>query len=160
MSELIITKQYNTYHLTYDFINKMNLCGISNTTNSLYWIYKAINEGKTLLEIATTYIYNSDYDGNCLTNSTCGLFEAYECFKNGSFFDANDAMYLSSRSGIISSFQNHNTENQLFYISFTFRDLVIQLDGPEFFDWLNNIANFDSNEYDDNEEEIEEEYEE
>jgi hypothetical protein len=114
-----------------NFLKKIEICIKPRSENS--WIFKAIKDNTSLVDIASRYLDLSDYDGNYLTSATDALFEAFISFKNNNYIDSEEAGYLLGRSGIIDQYID-SKNNIITY--FTVRDLIDELDGPEFNKWL------------------------
>ena len=122
-----------------EFVNKINLCLMDNQDNEDRWILEFIQEKKSLLEIAKHY--NRDYDYEYASSTCGGLFDAYIHFKKGTDFDEVAASYLSTRAGVIgSSIQYDEDKEFVGMIYLTVKDLILDLDGSEFFSWLNKLA--------------------
>lgn len=129
----------NTLPFSQEFTNKLNLCLLNNQDIEDKWILQFILDNISLLDIAKRY--NQDYDYNYSSSTTSGLFDAFIHFKQGTTFDVVAASYLSSRSGIIARSIQYD-ENKIFsdILYFTVNDLILELDGPQFFVWLNQLA--------------------
>lgn len=130
--------EFTTRKLSEKFVQKVNLCLLAEK-NCNEWIWSFIQERKSLLEIAKHY--NVNYDGEYLKATCCGLFDAYIHFKENKEFDTIAASYLSERSGVLGSFVIKDKYDKFVdMINFTVVDLISELDGEEFFTWLDNLA--------------------
>jgi hypothetical protein len=129
----------NTRPFSQEFTNKFNLCLLHNQDIEDKWISQFILDNISLLDIAIRY--NIDYDFNYASSTTSALFDAYIHFKQGKPFDVVAASYLSSRSGIISRSIQYDA-NKIFIdiLYLTVNDLILELDGTQFFVWLNQLA--------------------
>lgn len=124
--------------LSQDFLKKMILCLQKESPN--YWIVEYVMSGKTTLEIASRYLELSDYDGNFLTSSIDALFDAFIAFKDLRLIDSQQAAYLSNRSGGLGQYVNSMESDTINMIFFSVRDLIHELDGPDFESWLVEIG--------------------
>lgn len=130
--------EFNTRQLSDKFIKESHSC-LLNKKNINEWIWYFIQEGKSLLEIAKHY--NANYNGEYVRSSCSGLFDAFIHFKENKEFDFNAASYLSNRDGILG---RHvildDYENIVVMINFTVVDLILELEGDEFFIWFDNLT--------------------
>jgi hypothetical protein len=138
MTEPVEIEKQNTF--SKDFLDKIKLC--IKPENPDYWILDAIINQKNLLEIASKYLDESDYDGNFLTSTVDAMFEAFISFKEGKYIDSEEALYLSSRSGVLAQYVDYCTEKILI---FTVRELIKEIDGPQFDLWLFENGNSEAN---------------
>ncbi len=93
-----------------------------------------------MLEIATEFLNNDNWDGNFLTSSTSALFDAFICYKQQKEFDCEEALYLCTRGGSIGSYKTFNELGEFTMVFFGPKDLIRELDGEGFFVWLNSLA--------------------
>ena len=133
--------------LSPEFNNKLNLClshnkdicDDSEDEDNNTWILGYIQEKKSLLQIANKYNYS--YDGEYASSTCGGLFDAYIQFKQNRDFDTVAASYLSTRAGVLASSIQYDADKKFIgMIYLTVKDLILELDGTEFFSWLNKLA--------------------
>lgn len=130
--------EFNTRQLSEEFVKKLDICLVKKNSNE--WIWSFIQEGKSLLEIAKHYNANYD-DDECGKSTTSSLFNAFIHFKENKEFDSITAAHLSNRDGILGHHViKDDSANFVDLIHFTVVDLIQELDGDEFFIWLNKLA--------------------
>jgi hypothetical protein len=129
----------NILPFSHEFSTKLNSCLLNNQDDENKWILQFILDQKSLLDIAKRF--NIDYDFNYTSSTTSALFDAFIHFKEGKSFDVVAASYLSSRSGIIARSIQYDA-NKIFIdiLYLTVNDLILELDGTQFFVWLNQLA--------------------
>lgn len=148
MTNIVVS---NFSQFSEDFLRKLFLCLSSepNEPNSnLGWIFLDILQNKTIEEIARKYIEVDNYNGNCSTSTSSAIFDAFLCYKENRHYEPMDALYLSNRNGSIGSYETYHQNGALQMIFFGAKDLIKELDGEDFFFWLDNLA--DIGEYEDN----------
>ena len=131
--------QTNTnIQLSPEFYFKAISSGLTDESNEFNWIWKDILGGKTLSEIAEKFFAHTEWDGDCFTDTSSGILNAYLMYKNGHKIPLEDLRYLRNRSGVITSKCIDEEENfEPIYHHFTCLDLIEELDGTDFFDYLN-----------------------
>ncbi len=115
----------------------MSASQISNqyTTYPNYsWIFEWIKT-RSLLDIAVEYLKVSNYNGECRTSTSGGMFNAFICYKLGQKISRADAIYLNGRSGVISYYDPATGADKDLYVRATIRSL----DGPGFDEWFDNL---------------------
>lgn len=108
--------------------------------NRLETILMSILNNKSLLEIAQEYNIQSNYNNNYLTQTSCGLFDAYIHYKNNKNFDLKGALYLRSRAGTLGTFKIQDGSGNSSMIFLSVREIIREIDGTNFFVWLNKLA--------------------
>jgi len=131
-------------NFTQDFLSKINRCIKPGSSN--HWIVQDIINGSTAFEIATKYLDRSDYDGDFLTSTTDGLLDAFITFKENRSIDPSEAAYLANRAGGLGQCFDDEFEGRINLSIFSVRDLIRELDGSEFDDWLINSGKTSSGE--------------
>lgn len=145
--------------LSESFIKKIELCKNGTIDKEFNWIFVDLLEGRSALDIANKALEFSDYDGDCLTSATHGLFDAFVSYKNESIIDSDDAAYLSNRAGPIGYYNIEESDGVTKMEIFSVRDIIRELDGEGFFVWLKLMG--ESNEFEDEfEDEFGDEFEE
>jgi len=122
-----------------DFYNKLYMCYITdNFCDSTIWIYNFILKNKSLEEISIEYLKKINHNDN-INKLTCSkLFDAFIKFKKNQQIDKNDALYLSQNTGIISQYELFDTDYKFKIIYLSVENLIREMDGEEFFHWINN----------------------
>lgn len=139
MSEII---QQTNIHQYQNIIAELSKCDKNQTIDL---IIQLIIDNKSLLDIAIEYLRISKYSGFCNESTCCGLFDAFINYKTNKNFNYFDALYLSSRSGIIGQYQDINNSNKFKTVSV--RYLIREMDGIAFFEWMEKLATYAEKEY-------------
>lgn len=132
----IQTQTSNPSQITENFLNILKLCEVDVEHHKLHWIYISIIEKKPLIQIATEYLEKSNYDKLGISDPRDNLFDAYIKYKNGLDIDSNDAVYLLDKKGNLDMCVSKDDDGNKKIIFFNVRDLIKELDGNDFFDWV------------------------
>lgn len=117
-----------------EFNEKLKIC---SNNEIVQWICRCLTKGMSMLEISKSCINQFDLIENYLEATDIAFFEAFISYKEKKYFDKEEAFYLNSRAGIIG--QHYDAKNKKMWF-FTTKDLIKELDGNEFFIWLNKTA--------------------
>lgn len=142
----MIKLNYNKINmLSTEFKNKLTLCYLCKDDNDIFfeYIYRSILEKKSLEKIAYEYLILSNYNGQCKTSIICGFFDAYYKYINNKEYNSLDALYLNSRVCNIGQYELLDVNGEFKIIFINIKDLIYELDGKNFFDWLNELAKQD-----------------
>lgn len=126
------------FQISEEFRLKAINSGLTNESNEFHWIWKEILDGTNLSEIAEKFFEHTEWNGDCMTDTSSGILNAYLMFKSGIKIPLDDLIYLRNRSGIITSkYTDENENSEPICHHFTCLDLIKELGRKEFFDMLN-----------------------
>lgn len=121
-----------------EFYDKLYMCYITgNFFESTIWIYSYIMQNKSLEEIAQKYINSINCENDPDKLSCWKLFDAFLKFKQNIKSDFN--FDKNSNSGIISYYELLDSNYKFKIIFLTVEDLIKEMDGEYFFNWIDNI---------------------
>lgn len=122
--------------ITENFLNILKLCEVDVEHHKLHWIYISIIEKKPLIQIATEYLEKSKHNKLGTSDPRDNLFDAYIKYKNGLDIDSNDAVHLLDIKGNLDMCVSKDDDGNKKIVLFNVRDLIKELDGNDFFDWV------------------------
>lgn len=126
------------FQVSQEFYIKATNSGLTDESNDFNWIWQDIQNGKSLCEICSRFIEFTEWDGDCYTDTSSAILDAFVSFKNKQKIPIEDKKYLRNRSGVITTkCVDEDDNSEPIYYHFTCHDLILELDGSEFFDWLN-----------------------
>lgn len=130
-------KYKNKLKYSNDFVEKINLCKNNLGLNNYGWIYRYIFLNKPLIDIAKKFLLDAYYNKE---NVCYELFCAYYKFKNNISISWKLARYLKYSLGILGTGWYYDNENKFRIIFFTIKDIIKELDGEEFFIWIDKMC--------------------
>ncbi len=125
-------------HFSKEFIKKINLCKNDLVSNLFYWIFDDIFKENSILDISEKFI--DKYTNIGLAQTLYEIFEIFILFKNNQVIDYKKARYLYYCNGIISTSYYFNSQGKFTVIFLTVKDIIRELDGDEFFIWLEKMC--------------------
>jgi hypothetical protein len=130
-------------HLSKDFIKKLNLCKNNLDETNFGWIYYKLLASNSVIEIAYIYLKKSKYNGDYFFDFNSELFNAFCYYKNNSkkYYNYNIARYLCLKNGILAINTNSYLINDSIFTILTIKDIILELDGNGFINWLNESTN-------------------
>lgn len=137
--------KYNN-ELNINLKKKIELCNYNSCLSSFYFIKQCIMNNIPLIEITKKYLeIYSDVENNYISGqkSTCyELFEAYYMYKNNIPINYKLARYLKYSAGILGSGFYFDEKYKFVMVFISVKDIIKELDGEQFFIWLNDMCNY------------------
>ena len=124
--------------LNTNFVKKMELCKDNSCLYPFNSIKNSIINGDSLIEITKKYLDTFNYKQNVCYE----LFEAFYMFKNNMTLNYKLARYLKHCVGILGSGWYFDENHKFIVVFFSVKDIIKELDGDEFFIWLNDMCKY------------------
>jgi len=121
-----------------ELMENMKICGFDNPEHENHWIFRAILNKESLMNIAEKFLIKTresveNIDNSFGTSTTCELFYTFIQYKKSNPVEKEYRLYLSSRGGIL-GFDHHHDSGKMTFVKVT--DIIQYYHETGFFDWL------------------------